>query len=416
METESLCQFYSEIVGVTAPWKVTAVDIQDFRRKVTIRIEHNKERIIACPICADRTTYYDERVRVLRYLDTCQYETFLEVHVPRIKCKKDGVQQIDIPFAEKHSRFTARFERAVLMWLDSSPISKVAKNMNISWDEVDGILQRAVKRGLNRRKRIVVRNLGIDETSYRKRHQYVTILYDKDRKCILDVLYDHTAETLGEWFKSQKHCDLSQLNSISMDMWDPYIKAVKDNIPGWERLVCFDRFHIAKHFNEAVDTVRRREHTDLLKCYGESPLTKSRYQWLINSEKTDNRKGKRKDFLSLSRRNLETARAWRIKEQAATLWEYMYMNVAESAWRKLLRWISQCRIPEMMKVGQMIRNYFWGILNTIRLKMSNGVVEATNNRIQYIKRLACGFRNRDRFKAVILFHYGYLNMSFSPTS
>lgn len=415
MKSVNICQFYSEIVGVTEPWVVSAVDTDEIRRKVTIRIEYSKERIIACPVCADRTTYYDERVRILRYLDTCQYETVLEVHVPRIKCKKDGVQQIDIPFAEKHSRFTARFEMAVLMWLESSPISKVAENMKISWDEVDGILQRAVKRGINRRERIIVRNLGIDETSYRKRHQYVTILYDKDRNSILDVIDEHTAEALDTWFKSQKHCDLTQLESISMDMWDPYIKAVKENIPDWERKVCFDRFHIAKHFNEALDKVRRREHATLLKECGESPLTKSRYQWLVNSGKTDNRNGKRRNLLALSRLNLETARAWKIKEQAASLWDYIYMNVAETAWRKLLRWIKVCRIPEVIKVGEMVRNYFWGILNTIRLRVSNGVVEAVNNRIQHIKRVACGFRNRDRFRAAILFHYGNLNMSFAPT-
>jgi len=415
MKTETLCQFYSDIVGVSEPWEVTAVDTDDMNRKVTIRVEYCKDKIIACPLCADRTTYYDDRVRVLRYLDTCQYKTFLEVHVPRIKCKKDGVQQIDVPFAEKHSRFTARFERAVLLWLDNCPISKVAENMNLSWDEVDGILQRAVQRGLNRRKKIFVRNLGIDETSYRKRHKYVTILYDKDSHSILDVIHEHTAESLDTWFKTQKHCDFTHLDSISMDMWDPFIKAVMENIPNWEQKICFDRFHIAKHFNEALDKVRRREHSVLLQEYGKSPLTKSRYQWLVNSEKTDNRKSKRKDLLALSRLNLETARAWRIKEQASTLWDYIYMNVAEIAWRKLLRWISLCRIPEIIKVGQMVRNYFWGILNTIRLKMSNGVVEAVNNRIQHIKRIACGFRNRDRFRNAILFHYGNLNMSFSST-
>jgi transposase len=408
--TDSASVFYKDIIGVQAPWKITDVVMDEISRKITIRIEHNAEKVLACPICAQSTKLYDHRVRVLRYLDTCQYETFLEVHVPRIKCQKDGVQQIQIPFAEKHSRFTSRFERAVLIWLESSPISTVAENFNMSWDEVDGIMQRAVRRGLARRKQQEVKNIGIDETSYQKRHEYVTVLYDKDRDCVIDVLDDRKAESLETWFKEQKSSGLGQLRSISMDMWDPYIKAVKASIPGAEGKIAFDRFHVSKHINQALDKVRRREHASFMRTAGESPLSKTRFQWLTNSNNTDNRKGKRKAFMSLSRMKLETARAWRIKEAANSLWDYVYMNVAEEAWKKLLWWISHCQIPEMIQAGRTIRNYFWGILNAIRLKATNGLLEAKNNSIQQIKRMAYGFRNRERFRNAILFHLGKLDL------
>ena len=195
-----------------------------------------------------------------------------------------------------------------------------------------------------------------------------------------------------------------------MDMWDPYIKAVKEAVPEAEQLIAFDRFHVSKHINEALDKVRRREHASFQKLTGESPLSKTRFQWLVNSNRTDNRNSKRKIFLNLSRLHLETARAWRIKEAANSLWDFVYMKVAQEAWKKLLRWISLCRIPEMIKAGKTIRNYFWGILNAIRLKTTNGSVEAKNNSIQRIKRMACGFRNRDRFRNAILFHLGNLDL------
>ena len=385
--------------------------MDDVSRKVTILIEHDPDKKLACPICAQSTKRYDHRVRLLRYLDTCQYETFLEVHVPRIKCKKDGVQQIQIPYAEKHSRFTSRFEMAIIVWLQSTPISVVADNFNLSWDEVDGIMQRAVKRGLARRKCQAVENMGIDETSYQKQHEYVTILLDKDHDKVIDVLDDRKAETLKTWFETQKINDLSGLKSISMDMWDPYIKAIFETIPEAEQKIAFDRFHVAKFFNQALDKVRRREHAAFMSQTGESPLSKSRFQWLTNSNRTDNRHSKRKAFLSLSRLNLVTARAWRIKETANSLWDYIYMKVAEEAWKKLLWWISHCRIPEMIKVGKTIRNYFWGILNAVRLKATNDILEAKNNCIQRIKCMACGFKNRDRFRNAILFHLGKLDLS-----
>jgi len=408
--TDSTFMLYKDIIGVQSPWIITAVDKDEYTRKITVRIEYDPEKTIACPICAQRTKRYDHRKRTLRYLDTCQYETFLEVHVPRIKCQKDGVQQIQIPFAEKHSRFTSRFERAIIVWLHTSSISAVAENFKISWDETDGIMQRAVQRGLLKRKKQKVENIGIDETSYQKRHEYVTIILDKERDCVIDVLDDRKAETLETWLKTQEKADFSEIQSISMDMWDPYIKAVKASIPEAEEKIAFDRFHVSKQLNQALDKVRRREHSAFIKQTGESPLTKSRYQWLTNSNRTDNRNSKRKAFLSLSQLNIETARAWRIKETANSLWDYIYMNVAKEAWKKLLWWISHCRIPEMIKAGHTIRNYFWGILNAIRLKATNSMLESKNNSIQRIKRMACGFRNRDRFRTAILFHLGNLNL------
>ena len=410
MEMDSAYQLYKDIIGVQPPWMISSVIKDEGDRKITIKIEHKPELLIPCPICGELSKRHDHRVRLLRYLDTCQYETFLEVHVPRVKCTEDGIQQISIPYAEKHSRFAGRFEKAVIIWLQDGSISAVAKNFNLSWDEVDGIMQRAVKRGLSLRKRDAVLNMGIDETSYQKRHEYVTVILDKDRDCVIDVLNGHKAETVEIWLKTQKISDLSGLISISMDMWDPYIKAVKGAIPEAEQKIAFDRFHVSKHFNEGLDKVRRREHNSFLKQAGESPLSKSRFQWLINSNRTDNRSSRRKAFLNLSRLNLTTARAWRIKETANSLWNYVYMNVAAEAWNKLLWWISHCRIPEMIKVGLTIRKYLWGILNAIRLKATNGMLEAKNNGIQRIKRMACGFRNRDRFRTAILFRLRKLDL------
>jgi transposase len=411
METnDSTFLLYKDIIGVQSPWIITAVNKDEYSRKITVRIEYDQEKTIACPICAQSTKRYDHRTRTLRYLDTCQYETFLEVQVPRIKCGKDGVQQIEIPFAEKHSRFTSRFERAILVWLQDSPISKVAENFKLSWDEVDGIMQRAVHRGLSRRKMQPAKNIGVDETSYQKRHEYVTIILDKDTDSVIEVLDDRKAETVETWLKTQESVDLSGLKSISMDMWDPFIKAFKGVIPEAEKKIAFDRFHVSKHLNEALDKVRRKEHKSLMEQAGESPLSNSRFQWLTNSNQIDNRTGKRKAFLNLSRQNLKTARAWRIKETANSLWDYLYINVAEEAWKKLLWWISHCRIPEMKKAGQTIRKYFWGILNAIRLKVTNGMLEAKNNSIQRIKRMACGFRNRERFRNAIFFHLGNLDL------
>jgi len=69
METpDSSHLLYKDIVGVHAPWKITAVTKDEVLRKITVRIEYCCEKVLACPICAQRTKRYDHRVRVLRYL------------------------------------------------------------------------------------------------------------------------------------------------------------------------------------------------------------------------------------------------------------------------------------------------------------------------------------------------------------
>jgi transposase len=231
---------------------------------------------------------------------------------------------------------------------------------------------------------------------------------------VIAVLPDRKSETVSAWFKSQKTYDFSELESISMDMSDGFIKAVRENFEEADKLICFDRFHVSQIFNKAIDKIRAGEHREMRDGKGKSVLSGSRFDWLRNGNRADNRSKERREFNPLTKLLLKTARAWKMKELAAVLWEYTYMGVAEKNWKSLLSWMTHSRIEEMKKVAQTIRNYFWGILNAIRLKTSNGMVEAKNNCIQRIKRIACGFRNKGRFITSILFHLGGLNMAILP--
>jgi transposase len=273
-------------------------------------------------------------------------------------------------------------------------------------------MERAVRRGLARREKSSPEHIGIDETAFQKRHEYVTVILDKDQDAVIDILDDRKASTLKKWFSVQEKSEFSQLESITMDMWDPFINAVRSRFSDADKLIAFDRFHVAGHFAKALNKVRAGEHRELAAA---SPLARSKYQWLKNSGRTDNRARRRKEFMQLTKLNLKTARAWRIKEAASMLWQYRYMGVAKKQWEKLLGWISRCRLKPMIAVGKMVRRYFWGIMNAIRLKVNNSMLEAKNARIQQIKKIACGFRNRERFRNVILFHLGGLNMAPSPT-
>ena len=408
--SETLEEFYGHILDIECPWFVVAINRDSKTREVTAIVDYKTNEPLVCPECGKPGKLHDHRMRVWRHLDSCNHKTMIQANVPRLTCDEHGVKQVSVLWAEKNSRFTLEFESAVILWLKEDPISTVADNFSLSWDEVDGIMMRAVRRGLSRRLKTVPKNIGIDETSFQKRHEYVTVILDKDSDVIIDVLDDRKAETLTNWFETQEKSDFTAVQSISMDMWDPFINAVKAHFTDADKLIAFDRFHVAQHFSRALDKIRAEEHRFFATTMELNPLTRSRFNWLKNSKRIDNRCAKRKDFLSLTRMNLKTARAWRIKEAASLLWNYAYMGVAEKNWKKLLFWISHSQLKPMIAVGKTIRRYFWGILNAIRLRANNCMLEAKNNRIQRIKKTACGFRNRERFRNAILFHLGGLDL------
>jgi transposase len=413
--SESLEEFYTNLLAITDPWEVTAIKRDSISREVVAKVSLKVDSPLLCPICGVAAKLHDHRSRRWRHLDSCNHKTIVEADIPRVECAEHGVKQVAVTWAIKGSRFTAEFESTVLLWLKGDSIATVAENFRLTWDEVDGIQSRAVERGIDRRQKTTPKNIGIDETSFQKHHEYVTVILDKDTDSIIDILDDRKAITLKTWFETQGKSDFSQLKSITMDMWDPFINAVKKNFEDAQKLIAFDRFHVSQHFGRALNKVRSEEHRGFLTANEQSPLIRSKYQWLTNSQRTDNRATRRKEFLQLSRLNLKTARAWQIKEAASTLWNYSYMSVAETNWQQLLGWISRCRLKPVIAVGKMVRRYFWGILNAIRLKANNSMLEAKNSCIQRIKKIACGFRNRKRFKNAILFHLGGLDLQPFPT-
>jgi transposase len=407
---ETLENFYSHLLGVESPWEVSSIKRDSKLREVTAIINYKQALGYFCPECNMPAKLHDHRTRIWRHLDSCNHKTLIEGHIPRVDCETHGVKQIPVSWAESNSRFTLEFEQAVIVWLKVACISSVAEYFTISWDQIDGIQNRAVKRGLARRRTIETKHIGIDETSYQKHHQYVTVILDKEHDVIIDILDDRKAETLKTWLKTQEIADFTKVESITMDMWDPFINAIRSKFEEADNLIAFDRFHVSQHFNKAVDKVRSAEHRAFLEMDGYSMLTHTKYQWLRNSENSDNRSAVRREFMPLTRLKIKTARAWSIKEVAAMIWDYTNMGCAEKAWKRLLNWISHCRLDPMIAVGKMVREYFWGILNAIRLKTNNSMLEAKNALIQKIKNRACGFRNRERFRNAILFHLGGLDM------
>ena len=154
--------------------------------------------------------------------------------------------------------------------------------VRLSWTAISYIQGRAVKRGLERRKLTPSKHLGVDETSFRKRHDYVTAVSDSTSGIVLHVAEDRRKNSFKGWIEGLDDAELSAIESISMDMWPAYINAALEVMLGADKMICSDRFHVAKHLGEAVDKVRRQKNRTLM-SEGIKDLVGTKYHWLNNS-------------------------------------------------------------------------------------------------------------------------------------
>ncbi|MGE3173834.1 MAG: ISL3 family transposase [Planctomycetota bacterium] len=279
------CTPASSASSIPGKFRDVKLDVAGGEVRVTVAAKSGAR--LTCPECGEACPRHDARERSWRHLDTCQFKTILVADVARVNRAEHGVKQVRVPWAEPGSGFTALMEAVVIDWLRSlASIKAVAEQLRLSWDQVDGIMARAVTRGLLRRKNVCVRSLGVDETSFQRRHEYVTIVTDLDGGVVLHVADDRKRESLDAFFCSLTEEQLAAIESIAMDMWSPFISSASEHVPDADRKIAFDKFHVAGHLGEAVDRVRRHEHKALL-ALGDDSLKGSRYLWLTNPDNLD---------------------------------------------------------------------------------------------------------------------------------
>ncbi len=266
---------------------------------------------------------------------------------------------------------------------------------------------RAVARGLARRERKLPQRLGVDETSFQKRHEYVTVVCDQQQGVVIHVADGRGRDCLDDFYKAFDEEDREAVESVSMDMWPAYIGSTEQYIPGAETKIAFDKFHVAQHLSKAVDKIRRQENKILI-SQGDEFLKGSKYLWLQNP---GNMSAERwAGFEELRESSLKTARAWAIKELAMSLWHYTYRGNARKAWNKRYAWAIRSQLEPIKKVARMVKRHLEGILTAIVQYVTIARSEGINAKIQWVKYTARGFRNRERFRNAIYFHLGGLDL------
>jgi transposase len=247
----------------------------------------------------------------------------------------------------------------------------------------------------------------VDEKAFRKGFSYMTVVCDLNRSTVEHVAEDRKIESLGSYFESLTDKQRRKIQAVSMDMWEPYVQATREYLPRGSEKIVFDRFHIMKNLNQAVDKVRLQEHRALL-ADGIQTLKGTKYLWLYAKENVP--ENRRREFESVRGLELRTARSWAIKETLRRLWNYRSVWWARRFFDQWYGWAIRSRLEPIKKVARMLRSRVDNILTYCKHRITNGVAEGLNSKIMTIKRKACGFRNRQNFKTAIYFYCGGLDL------
>jgi transposase len=406
-------QLYEQILGIGEPWFVDEVELRLEQGEVHVHLKHNEMEKWPCAECGVQCRLYDHQPeRSWRHLDTCQYQTVLHAEPPRTECEVHGVRVVQMPWAEPHSRFTALFERLAIEWLRAASQKAVAERLELSWEEIHGIMERAVRRGLERRKAEVVSKIGVDEKAFRKGHRYLTLVNDLEGSRVLYVAEERKQTSLDGFWRTLTEEQWRGIEVVAMDMWDPYVASVREHLPEWQRKIVFDKFHIAQHLGEAVDKVRRRENLTL-RAAGDDRLAGTRYDWLRSAATME--PADRRQLLQLHQSGLKTGRAWALKELGMAFFNYRYERPARKHFHWWYNWAVRSRLKPMMEVAGTLKRRFENIVTYIRHRVTNATSESLNAKIQWVKYTARGFRNQQNFQTAIYFHCGGLDLAPSPT-
>lgn len=402
-------QLYQQILGLTDPWLVDRVELKMAAQRVDVFVEHRPKTQFHCPVCDKPCALYDHTTeRIWRHLDSCQLKTFLHARVPRTGCPEHGIHKVKLPWAQTRSRFTLLMERMIIDVIrQCSTISGSCAIMRVSWDEAFGVMQRAVMRGRERKAASVVRRIGVDEKAFKKGQSYMTIVCDIDRATVEHVADDRTIQSLGGYYASLTPQQRDGVEAVAMDMWEPYVQATLSGLPLAADKIVFDRFHIMKHVNEAVDKVRLAEHRRI-SAWGCDKLKGTKHWWLYAEENLPQRYRER--FDGLKHNHLKTARAWAIKETLRHLWDYGTATWAAKFFTRWYGWARRSRLTPIKKAAKMIRSRLSNVVSYCTHKITNGVAEGLNSKIMSIKRKCCGFANPENFKTAIYFHCGGLEL------
>jgi transposase len=397
---------FSAALMIQEPLYVSKVEFDKETGELHIHIDFRKGSKFKCQICAtEGLSVHDTHEMTWRHLNFFQYKTFIHYRNPRSNCPDHGVHLVEAPWGAHGTGFTLLFEALVMQLAKHMAVSNIANLV----DENDTRLWRVIRRHTNLARAVAdysnVKHVGIDETSSKKGHNYITVFVDMDESRVIYVTEGKDANTISEFKDEMPHhnCIPDQIIAISSDMSPAFKKGVEESFP-WSD-VTYDKFHVIKLMNESLDKVRRLEQAT-------KPILKSsRYLWLSNAKTLTIKRIQQLE--SLKKENLKTAKAYQLK---ITLQD-IYANAtskeeASVMLKKWYQWAVRCRLEPIKIFAKTVKKHWDGILNYFDSGLTNAVLEGINSIIQNVKARARGYRNIQNFITMVYLLAGKLTYNF----
>jgi transposase len=348
-------------------------------------------RVPYCSACQRRARrVYDHRDRAWRHLDFAGMEVTLRYRQRRVDCRAcGGVRAELVPWADAGSRFTRDFEDQAAYFAQVMDRTAASRLLRVAWRTVGEIITRVVARLGPADRLDGLEYVGIDELSYRRHHEYITCVVDHVETKVVWAAEGKSAATVGEFFKALGPERSAKLKGVTIDMSGAYIDAVERGAP--QAQIIFDRFHVQRLAQDAVDQVRREQVQLLAGSDDAAALKRTRWALLKNPWNLSAVEGNK--LAEVQRTNRPLYRAYLLKETLAEIFSRRQVGVAREKFVAWCRWAARSRLAPFKKLAKTIRRHLDGILAFIATGLSNGPTEGLNGKIRTLTRRAYGFHS-----------------------
>lgn len=386
MQTEDL---FGMALGIVPPWEVTEITFSKESNRLDINIDFQRGATFACPVCGAPAPAYDTTEKTWRHLNFFQYEAYLHARVPRLNCPNEGcgVKQVQVPWARAGSGFTLLFEALVMTMARDMPVNVMARLFSVTDTRLWRVINAYVELARAKEDFSDVKRIGIDETSVKKGHDYVSFFFDLDRKKLMFGTEGKDNETVMEFVADlKKHGgNPEQITDAAIDMSKAFIKGVKEQLPN--AVTTFDKFHLIKLMNEALGKIRADEARQFPEF-----LKKSRYLFLKNPEKLSPEEQERLDTM-VANQCYKSVEAYTHKLNLQNVYYAENRQEAETLLKQWHKKASKSAISLIQKIAKTVKDHWDGILSHFDSELTTGYLEGINSLIQAAKARARGYRN-----------------------
>ncbi|MEJ5363465.1 MAG: ISL3 family transposase [Desulfosoma sp.] len=398
-------ELFQVALSLTPPWYVHKITFDPARQVLDIELNFEPGAQFPCPVCgAEGCKVYDSSQKTWRHLNFFQHECYLHARLPRVRCGSCGVKTLNVPWARPGSGFTLLFEAFILQLAKEMPVNAVARLIGEHDTRIWRVVEHYVEEARTKEDFSQVRKVGIDETASKRGHNYMTVFVDLDKRKVIFATSGKDSHTLRAFREDLKAHGGKAENIVEVccDMSQAYLRGVLETFPDAE--LTFDKFHVVKILNDAVDQVRRQEQKERPELKG------SRFVWLKNESDLTPKQRELRETLSMKRLHLKTARAYRIKLAFRQFYEQPPEH-AEAYLQRWFFWATHSRLEPIIKAAYTIKNHWQGILRWFRSRITNGILEAINGLIQAAKRKARGYRNSRNLITMVYLIAGKLDLA-----